>query len=265
MAFDHFLDRVPVWAFVIFIELITLVPIEIGHRLGKRRQRKTEHEPEGPVGNVVGATLVLLGFMVALTLGAATSRFDARKEALIDGVNAIETAYRNATLLPDPHPAEVRALLRDYVEIRVQMPAAYGDPDKLHEFDARIRVLQKSLWSHAEVLARADRSSETYTYFTSSLSDVFQLYNKRIILSAQFRIPFLLWAVLDLVTMVTMFGVGFQFGLAGNRSHIANAVLGLTFAMVMVTIFDLDQSGRGWIAVNQQPMMELRAQMRANP
>ena len=203
--------------------------------------------------------------MVALTLGAATSRFDARKEALIDGVNAIETAYRNATLLPDPHPAEVRALLRDYVDVRVQMPNAYSDPDKLHELDARVRTLQHSLWSHAEALARADRSSEIYSLFTSSLNEVFQIYNKRIILGAQFRIPFLVWAVLVLVTVVTMFGVGFQFGLTGSRSLIANAILALTFAMVVVIIFDLDQSGRGWINVNQQPMHELRERMRAEP
>jgi hypothetical protein len=265
MSFDHFLDRVPIWAFIIFVEVITLAPLEFGQRMGARRQRNPNHEPEGPVGNVVGATLVLLGFMVALTLGAATSRFDARKEALIDGVNAIESAYRDAGLLPDPHPAEVRALLREYVEVRLEMPSLYHDPDRLRQLDARVRVLQQSLWSHAQALAIADRNSEIYALFASSLNEVFRVHNKRVILGAQFRIPFLVWAVLVIVTMVSMFGVGFQFGLAGNRSLIANAVLALTFALVMVIIFDLDQSGRGVINVSQQPMYDLRERMRASP
>lgn len=265
MAFDHFLDRVPVWAFVIFVELVILVPIELGHRLGVRRRRNGEHEAEGPVGNVVGATLVLLGFMVALTLGAATSRFDARKEALIDGVNAIETAYRNASLLPDPHPAQVRSLLREYVDVRLEMQGLYGDPDRLRELDTRVRSLQRSLWSHAEATAGTDRNSETYSLFASSLNGVFQAHNKRVILGAEFRIPFLVWAVLVVVGMVSMFGVGFQFGLAGKRSLIASAVLSLTFALVMVIIFDLDQSGRGVISVNQRPMYELRDRMGAQP
>ena len=265
MAFDHVRNRVPIWAFVIFVELITLVPIEVGQRLGVRRQRDPNHEKDGPVGNVVGATLVLLGFMVALTMGAATSRFDARKEALMDGVNAIESAYRNAGLLPDPHPGQVRTLLREYVEIRLEMPRLYHDPDRLRELDSRVRALQQSLWSHAEALVATDRNSETYSLFASSLNEVFQVHNKRVILGAQFRIPFLVWAVLIIVTMVSMFGVGFQFGLAGNRSLIASVVLGLTFALVMVIIFDLDQSGRGVINVNQQPMYELRDRMRASP
>src|SRR5262249_8296106 len=81
MSYEHFLDRLPLWAFVVLIELITLVPIEVGQRFGAKRRQRPEHEPDGPVGNVVGAALILLGFIVALTLGTATSRFDSRKEA----------------------------------------------------------------------------------------------------------------------------------------------------------------------------------------
>ncbi|HEY7116729.1 MAG TPA: hypothetical protein VH475_09090 [Tepidisphaeraceae bacterium] len=265
MSYEHLLDQVPVWGFFILIEAITLVPIELGQRLGERRRQNPRREHEGPVGNVVGATLVLLGFMMALTLGAAQARFDARKEALIDGVNAIETAYRNASLLPEPHPGEVRKLLREYVEIRLQMPHFYHDPDRMQQMDNRVRSLQRAIWSHAETLDKADRNSEIYALFTSSLNEVFQVHNKRVILGARYRTPILVWVVLIIVTTVTMFGVGFQFGLAGNRSLIANLLLALTFALVMVIIFELDQSGRGVINVSQQPMFELHERLKAQP
>src|SRR5262245_60404065 len=261
MSAEHFLDRVPVWAFFVLISLIALGPIEIGQRLGERRRRKSDHEPEGPVGSVVGATLALLGFMVALTLGAATARFDSRKEALIDGVNAIETAFRNAALLPEPHNSESRRLLREYVAIRRDLPALYGDPGRLRELDTQIRSLQQSLWSHAVALAKEDRSSETYAMFSSSLNEVIQVHNRRLIIGAQHRIPFLVWVVLMIVTIITMLGVGFQFGLAGNRSQIANLMLALTFALVMTLIFDLEQPGKGLIDVNQQPMHDLYERM----
>jgi len=257
------LDIVPVWTFFVAVALITLVPIEVGQRLGARRREKEDHEPEGPVSSVVGATLGLLGFMVALSVGATTARFDARKEAIIDGVNAIETAYRNAALLPDPHRSECRQLLRDYVDVRIKMPDLFGDPEHLKVLDTEVRKLQKSLWSHAEALAREDRSSEVYALFTSSLNEVDQLYNKRIIMGAQHRIPFLVWVVLFVVTIITMLGVGFQFGLAGSRSLIANLMLALTFSMVISLIFDLDQPGKGWVNVNQQPMSDLKERLHA--
>ena len=259
---DHLLDSVPVWAFFVLIGLMALVPIEVGQQLGARRRRMTEHEHEGPVGNVVGATLALLGFMVALTVGAATARFDTRKEALIDGVNAIETAFRNAGLLPEPHKKESRKLLREYVEMRLAMPKLFGDPARLQKLDARIRSLQQSLWSHAETLANDDRSSEIYALFASSLNEVFQIHTKRVIIGAQQRIPFFVWVVLMIVTTISMLGVGFQFGLAGNRSPTANVMLALTFALVLTLIFDLEQPGKGLIDVNQQPMYDLYERLR---
>ena len=109
-----------------------------------------------------------------------------------------------------------------------QIPKLYGDPDQLRTLEARIRSLHRSLWSHAEALAKEDRSSEIYALFTSSLNEVLQIHNKRVIIGALHRIPLLVWMVLMIVTIISTLGVGFQFGLAGNRSLIANLLLALT-------------------------------------
>lgn len=79
MHADYLLDRVPVLLFLIAFAMLVLLPIEVGQRLGAHRRRKTDHEPEAPVGNVAGATLALLAFMTALMVGAAISRVDNRK------------------------------------------------------------------------------------------------------------------------------------------------------------------------------------------
>lgn len=127
--------------------------------------------------------------------------------------------------------------------------------------DTRARELQRKLWSHAEALAGEDRSSEIYAMFTASLNEVDQIYNRRVIVGAQYRIPVLVWAVLIVVTILAMLGLGFQFGLAGNRSLIANLMLALTFAIVITLIFDLDQPAKGWIDVNQQPIHDLQERL----
>jgi hypothetical protein len=69
--------------------------------------------------------------------------------------------------------------------------------------------------------------------------------------------------VLVIITIISMFGVGFHFGLVGRRSVIANLILALTFAMVMTIIFDLDQPGKGLIDVSQQPMYDLHERLQA--
>jgi hypothetical protein len=87
------------------------------------------------------------------------------------------------------------------------------------------------------------------------------VHNSRVVIGAQHRIPFLIWVVLFVVTVITMVGFGFHFGLVGRRSVITDIALALTLALVMTIIFDLDQPGKGLIGVSQQPMHELRQRL----
>ncbi|MFZ0256297.1 MAG: NrtA/SsuA/CpmA family ABC transporter substrate-binding protein, partial [Gammaproteobacteria bacterium] len=253
----YFFDVLPLWVVFTLMVLVALLAIEAGQWLGLRRRRSSKHEPEGPVGTAVAAVLALLAFMIALTFGAASNRFDARKEALLDETNAIGTAYLRAGLLPEPHRTTTRNLLRDYVEMRIGMVEAYGEPERLQTIQARTASLQDSIWSHAEGLAEERRNSPIYALFTSALNEVFDLHTKRVVLGAEDRIPLFVWIALILVSCVAMMAVGFQFGIAGRRSLTAELALSLTFTLVMLLIFDLDRPGRGLIEVNQQPMMEL--------
>jgi hypothetical protein len=59
-----------------------------------------------------------------------------------------------------------------------------------------------------------------------------------------------------------MFAVGYQFGVAGGRRRFsAKLALAMTFALVMLLAFDLDRTGEGLVAVNQQPMIDLYESM----
>jgi hypothetical protein len=133
----YIFHSLPLWGFFALVTLITLLAIEAGQQLGARRRRVAKHEPEGMVGTVVGAVLGLLAFLIALTFGAASNRFDARREALLDDVDAIKTAYLSTSLLPEPTRTATRSLLRDYVKIRIAAPAVYSQPDKLRAGRAR--------------------------------------------------------------------------------------------------------------------------------
>src|SRR6059058_6240216 len=73
---------------------------------------------EAPVGTMVGATLGLLAFILAFTFGLAATRFDTRRQLLLDEANAIGTTYLRAGMLPE-QGEQIRALLRDYVDARL--------------------------------------------------------------------------------------------------------------------------------------------------
>ncbi len=72
---------------------------------------------------MIGGILGLLGFLLAFTFGLAASRFDTRRELLLNEVNAIGTCYLRAGLVPDYERVETRKLLQEYVHLRAEAAA----------------------------------------------------------------------------------------------------------------------------------------------
>ncbi|MBX9668331.1 MAG: ABC transporter substrate-binding protein [Candidatus Obscuribacterales bacterium] len=251
-----FLGSVPLWGIFLLQVLVTLASIEAGQWLGARRARLEERESEGAVSAVSGAVLALLAFVLALTFGAAASRFDLRRDALMGDVNAIQTTYMRAGLVPDPYRTITRSLLRDYVEVRMSMGDVYGDPEQLRTLRTRTAALTTMLWSQAEGLAAKDQN-DIHALFSEGITDMVEYQNKRIAFGANFRIPTFVWEILVLSSCISMFIMGFQFGLSGKRSFPAQLALVLTFALVVQLIYDLDSPGKGFIRLNQQPMIDL--------
>ena len=93
MPYSEPLDVIPLWGVFLITVAVILLSIECGFRLGQFRRRSSELEDKPPVGEMVGATLALLAFMLAFTFGLAASRFEVRRGLVIDEANAIGTTY----------------------------------------------------------------------------------------------------------------------------------------------------------------------------
>jgi hypothetical protein len=252
---ETWLDRIPLGALFFLTIVIVLASITIGYWIGLRRNKRVGNPGEGPIGSVVGAMLGLLAFILAFTFGMAASRFDARKQLLLDEVNAIGTAVLRADLLPDPHATESRRLLKAYVDIRVDQTRMAGD---IAAAIAESEALQHELWSHAIQLAKADLDSEIGALFVESLNSVIDLHTSRITVALQYRIPQRIWTGLLSLAVLTMMAVGYQFGLAGRHNILIALVLAMAFSAVVLLIADLDRGTQGALRVSQEPMLKLQ-------
>lgn len=118
MSFQHVVDSLPIVAFFAAFSLVTLITIEIGFRLGFWWQTRTADEKEGPTSMIVGSLLALMGFLLAITMGMASDRFDTRRHLVLAEANAIGTVYLRAGYLAEPGSSEIRDLLRAYTSQR---------------------------------------------------------------------------------------------------------------------------------------------------
>ncbi len=255
----HLIRLIPLWMTYSGMVAVVLLSVCAGFYLSCFLKKRSGKAEEGPVNTVVAGIMALLAFILAFTFGVTTSRFDARKELLLNDVNAIETTYLRTELIPEPYASEVRALLIQYVDIRIEM---FRHPENIALIIKESERLQKLMWAHAAALAEADlKNADIVSLFVDSMNKMFDIQTQRITVGMIYRIPPVMWAALFALTLFSMFGVGFLFGNSGKLNWPLVITLSLAFSAVISLIADLDNSGTArptFIQVNPQPLINLQ-------
>ena len=248
---DRVFSAIPIWGLFVGTLLLALAAVDAGYRWARHRQRERELEKEAPVGAMGGATLGLLAFLLAFTFGHAADGFHARKVAIVEEVNAIHMTYLLCSVIPEVQRAEIRTVLREYVEQRLRWSAGKPDaPGKSAE------ALLDRLWQLAAIVGQQNPGG--VDVFLSYTGRIIELERERIMLRERSRIPGAFWAVLYIVAVLALGSVGYHGGVAGTiRSPVMLAVA-IAFSAVIMVIVDLDRPGQGFINVSQQPLIELR-------
>jgi hypothetical protein len=97
-----------------------LLFLEVGRRLGIRRLKDDSSAAAEGIGAVDGAVFAVLGLLIAFTFSGATTRFDARRQLIVEETNNIGTAYLRLDVLPaDAQPA-LRESFRRYLDARIE-------------------------------------------------------------------------------------------------------------------------------------------------
>jgi hypothetical protein len=252
------LDAIPLWAFFVLTLLVVLLCVEGGYRLGRHRLTRSEHEKEAPVGAMVAAMLGLLAFILAFTFSLAAQRFDTRRQVLLDEANAIGTTYLRAAMLPE-HRDEIRSLLREYVDVRLDAVQS----GRVAEGIRRSEALQNELWNRAVGLAVENPNSIVVGLFVQSLNELIDLHAKRVTAGIRNRIPGPIWLALFAVAALSLGAMGYHAGLVRTSRSLAIVAVGLTFAVVIGLIADLDRPSEGVLSVSQQALIDVRESMKA--
>jgi hypothetical protein len=97
---------------------------EIGFRLGRMRGRAAGLiENQGGISAITSAMLALIVFSLALTMGFAENRYEARRQATLSEANAIGTARLRADLAGSSGQP-IAALIEEYARARLSYVSA---------------------------------------------------------------------------------------------------------------------------------------------
>ncbi len=245
----------PIMLVLVCTIITVLLAIEIGFRIGLWRTRSQDFESEALLSAMTGANLALLGFIMAFSFSQAAEHHTNRKRLILAEANAIATASLRAGLVNPAQGDPIRALLKEYLDVRITVTSQPG-------FDAVKMIadslaLQERIWEQIEELSRVDAVDEMDALLIESINEVFDVHEERVSAGIRNRLPDSLWVALMVLLTLAMLGIGHFSGLKGRRNPIASTALALSFSMVFFLIADLDRPLKGLVRADQSVMVEL--------
>jgi hypothetical protein len=206
--------------------------------------------------------LGLLALIIGFSFSMALSRFEARRDAVVNEANAIGTAALRARLLPDPQRAEALKLLREYIQIRVDIVQHGQSLAESKTAVDRSNGIQEALWSQVKALTAKDNSMVPTGLFLQALNEMIDDQAKRLA-ALRNRIPNIALLGLFGIAATAAGFAGYASGLDTKRTRLPVCIMGLLVAMVIILIFDLDRPSSGLIVNNQQSMIDTAASIAA--
>jgi hypothetical protein len=190
----------------------------------------------------------------------AYTQHTSRNQNVREEGGVISVAYLRAQLLPEPASAEIRRLLREYVDIRLRAAETLD----WRPADIRSREIHREIWRTVSASARAQADTNS-ALAAESINHVITMHEVRILSAIHSRISIAVWYALLLIAALTMGTLGLQIGLNGKRRLIATTPIALTFAVLVTLIVDINRPQGGFITVGQRALQDLQAEMKDGP
>ena len=254
---DELLHRLDLWLIFLVSIIFMLAATEIGFRLGRPLQPEVGETANSEISTIQGAMLGLLALILGFTFAMSMTRFETRKQLVLDESNAIGTTFLRAQLLPEPPRQELSNLLRQYVEVRLALFEPGIHQNDLGWVNDQTDLIHRQLWSLGAALGEKDARSVITGLFLQSLNEMIDLHAKRIN-AVENHVPGIIFLLLYFVAIVTTALIGYGCGLGGRRNFVVTLTASILIAAVILVIIDLDRPRRGLIKVSQQRMIDLR-------
>jgi hypothetical protein len=251
------------WMFagVLFVGMLVL--LEVGRRVGVRHVAR---DPEGArygLGIIEGAVFSMLGLLIAFTFSGAATRFDARRQLVVEEANDIGTAWLRLDLLPAVEAGGLRELFRQYLDSRIETYRKLPDIAAATAELARSVKLQGEIWASAVAAGRESGSQPAQVLLLPALNQMFDITTTRTE-TTKIHPPTIIFAMLGVLSLgaSVLAGYGMAGGKARRWTHMI-AFAAVT-AITVYVIMDLEYPRLGLIRVDtaDQVLIQLREGMK---
>ena len=252
-----------VFLFTFGLFLGMLLFLEIGRRVSMRRMKEDTGTAGEGVGAVDGAVFALLGLLIAFTFSGASSRFDTRRQLIVEETNDIGTAYLRLDLLPADLQPALRESFRRYLEARIEVYRKLPDIAAAKESLAKANELQAQIWRQAVAASRAEGAPPAAPILLlPALNTMIDITTTRT-MTTLMHPPTIVFVMLFGLALAASLLAGY--GMTGSKVRSRFHMLGfaLVMAFAVYVILDIEYPRLGLIRVDafDQALVDLRESM----
>lgn len=239
-----FLSHFSSVALAFFLFLAMLAVYWVGARLSSRRSKDADG-----FGAVEGSLLGLLALLLAFTFSMAASRYDVRRQVLVEEANAIGTAILRADLYSESARTLFRADFKDYVDARIAFYEAGLDEEKVAATNQLSASISAKIWERAATLAHNRDNLIPSNQMIPALNEMIDIVTTRNA-ARQATVPDSVLWMLFALCIVSSFIVGFS-RKEKEMSWVVSVVFALMISACIFLIVDLDRPSQGFITLEE--------------
>jgi hypothetical protein len=261
------LYNIPTLILVSLLLLAMMATVEIGIRVGIRFGQKTWSNAHEIHTALTGATLALMGLMLAFTFNMSAGRYDVRTNLVVSEAGAIESAQHALSFLAPAPRAEAEALLRYYTAKRVAYLAIGHDADRERHVIAQSHALYGELWriaTAAESYAATEPQLRAVQYaeLTRALLEVSDEAAKREAARDR-RVPEPVLFMLFALAIGASGILAYISGASGHPDRLPTYGVLILICLVIFLTIDFDRPRRGLVRVDAAPLQRLLSEVPA--
>ena len=219
MDYSQPLDQIPLWVLFSVTVILFIIAAESGFRVGKFVISRSKQARKSQVGTILGASLGLLAFLLAITFSMAGSRFDTRKQLVLgrsecnrNHLSTCEIASRTFSLRISGFTSQI-------------CKCSSGNSDRYIGHNptnnCKIGRITKPPLVQTIDLTEKEPISIVTGLFIKSLNEALDLHGKRVTAGLLNRISSSVIMTLYFVAFLCMATMGYQAGLTGVRTLVS--------------------------------------------
>jgi hypothetical protein len=249
-----------VYALALFLGMLLF--LELGRRFGVRQVEKRGPAARAGVGVVDGAVYALLALLLGFTFSGATTRYDQRRQLIVQEVSAISTAWARLDVLPEDRRETIRAGLRRYVDaVLGSYTKPAGSPEAAREGAAAVRA-QADVWASAVAACLAPGGEPARMLVLPALNEMFDVVERER-LARRIHPPIVIYVMLGVAALAAALFAGYSMASGTTRNWMFIIGIAATISITAYVIFELEHPRLGWVRVDamDEALVELRETM----